>query len=376
MSKEIKNVEATEESNMFAEEKSERKLATIRRASEVCSIVGADNIDLVKVDGWQCVTRKNEFRRLDLGVYFEIDSYLPVEERYEFLRKTCFKSNAKNGDGFKLKTIKLRGQLSQGLFLPLSLFPEIVEPKEKMDVTELLKVKKYAPMFHAKEKMVGYLPSFVRKTDLERVQNCMDSVLMHKDKKFEVTIKLDGSSMTVYKKDDKFGVCSRNIDLAEDGNSHFWQAAKKYKFMEILKELGKNIAIQGELVGSGIQGNPENLTEQELFVFDIWNIDLQRYCLCSERMNLLKEIIAIGSKIGAKEILLAPMFDMFPLSKVLPANRTPFECCECLLRMAEGISSFSGNEREGLVFKCLEIIDGGNFYFKAISNKYLLGKKE
>src|SRR5438876_1094061 len=97
-------------------EEFKRKLASIRKISEVLPIEGADNIELVKVDGWQCVTKKGEFKPGDLCIYFEIDSFLPIRSEFEFLRKSSYK---KMGDkeGFRLKTIKLRGHLSQGLVL-------------------------------------------------------------------------------------------------------------------------------------------------------------------------------------------------------------------------------------------------------------------
>jgi len=108
----------------------ERKLATIRKVNEIKPIEGADMIELAIVDGWQCVVKKGEFKPGDPGVYFEIDSYLPIEERYEFLRKSSYKKipdqlQGQRAEGFRLKTVKLRGQISQGLMLPPGYFPRI-----------------------------------------------------------------------------------------------------------------------------------------------------------------------------------------------------------------------------------------------------------
>src|SRR5438309_10635527 len=100
----------------------ERKLATIRRISKIEPIEGADRIVKATIDGWELVTQKDNYRVGDLCVYFEIDSFLPVRPEFEFLRKGCFKSTKNLGDGFRIKTIKLRGQVSQGLSLPLGDF--------------------------------------------------------------------------------------------------------------------------------------------------------------------------------------------------------------------------------------------------------------
>lgn len=98
----------------------ERKLASIRRISDIQPIEGADMIELAIVDGWKVVVAKNVGHKVgDMVVYCEIDSFLPIREEFEFLRKSSFK---KMGDqeGFRLRTSKLRGQISNGLILPLS----------------------------------------------------------------------------------------------------------------------------------------------------------------------------------------------------------------------------------------------------------------
>src|SRR6185369_15683743 len=147
----------------------ERRLATIRRVSAVEPIPGADRIVKIVVDGWECITQKtNNFEVGSLVLYFEIDSFLPVREEFEFLRKGCFKSTTNLGDGFRIKTIKMKGQIAQGLSLSLGDFfkqekdgrwyyeiePEGVECghdrvsetiylEEGMDLTEYFGVQKY-----------------------------------------------------------------------------------------------------------------------------------------------------------------------------------------------------------------------------------------
>ena len=291
-----------------------RKLASIRRISEIKPIEGADNIICAVVDGWELVTQKsNNFQPNDLVAYFEIDSFLPMTERFEFLRKSSYK---KMGDeeGFRLKTIKLRGQISQGLILPLSEFmEEITNIKnadgqslsefidEGLDLTEILGVKKWEPPIPAElaGKMRGNFPSWIVKTDQERIQNVFKYHHRHAGQDYEATIKLDGSSMTVYVKDGYVGVCSRNIDLLEEESNTFWNVARKINIVGALELYAetyhKNIAIQGELMGPGIQGNREDLKDHRFFVFDVFDINSGDYLSPSERKSVLDDLRYFGA---------------------------------------------------------------------------------
>ena len=150
----------------------ERKLASVRSISNLSPIEGADKIELATVDGWKVVVAKDVGHKVgDLIIYCEIDSFLPIKEEFEFLRKSSFK---KMGDqeGFRLKTIRLRGQISQGLIMPISVLnpPDTniyVEPFEGLDVTEMLGIVKYEPPIPAElaGKVKGLFPSFIPKTD-------------------------------------------------------------------------------------------------------------------------------------------------------------------------------------------------------------------
>ena len=120
-----------------------RKLASIQRIWKIEPIEGADRIELAYVLGWQCVVNKGQFKPMDLAVYFEIDSFLPIRPEYEFMRASSYKNTDIMGEGFRLKTQKFRGQVSQGLILPVSQFHEIpTEIELGADVTEILKVRK------------------------------------------------------------------------------------------------------------------------------------------------------------------------------------------------------------------------------------------
>lgn len=358
---------------------SDRKLASIRRIAEIRPIEGADMIVCAVIDGWQLVTQKsNNFQVGDLVVYFEIDSVLPEREEFEFLRERCYVSAqwSVNGAGFRLKTIKLKGQVSQGLILPTEvvmapylkvIHPETFEPgwvdeqgqmyprDEGTDLTALLGVVKYEKPLPAQLQglVKGTFPRFIHKTDQERIQNCY-KYLKHKwnDHLWEVTMKLDGSSFTAYynKETDEFGVCSRNMNLKETEENAYWQVARKYDLERKMREYGVSIAIQGELVGPGVQGNKEGLTELDMYVFDVFNIAAQSYEDAASRMFWtgrlgLKHVPVLDAAFNADEISL-----------------------EDLLAMADG-PSLNAKLREGLVFKSL---NDPNVSFKAISNKWLL----
>lgn len=341
----------------------ERKLASIRHIAEVKPIEGADAIEAVRVDGWWVVAKKNEFAPGDMCVYFEVDSFLPVRDEFEFLRKSCFKSTKHLGDGFRLRTIKLRGQISQGLVLPMDTF-FVLDNGEWYydqrafylgdDVTELLGVKKWEPPIHPQlaGKVKGNFPSFIRKTDQERIQNCYDDLVKeYENVIFEATMKLDGSSMTVYMIDGEFGVCSRNFDLTETEENTFWQVARKYKFEELLRQYGKNIALQGELMGPGVQGNREKLDQHEFYLFDIWDINEQMYFTPEERMVFASDY----------EIQEVPWLGYTPIL---------INDLENILKLSE-IPSINNPIAEGIVYRSLD----GTVSFKAINNQFLLGEK-
>lgn len=363
-----------------------RKLATIRKIKEIRPIEGADAIELAIVDGWQVVVAKNVGHKVgDKVVYCEIDSFLPIREEFEFLRKTSFKKMG-NQEGFRLKTIRMRGQISQGLILPYSIIPiaqfaTAHDLPEGMDVTEMLKIVKYEPPIPAQlsGKIKGGFPGFLRKTDEERCQNLASEYQRWKSDpslSFYVTEKLDGSSFTCYLKDGQFGICSRNLELAEpesfvpgmemceDGverpkqENTFWKVAREMdlrgKMEKACKELGRNLCIQGEMIGSGIQGNPYNLKGQTLRLYNIFDIDSQEY------FGLPMFLTAAEHSLGIPTVPVLEMHFQLP------------DTIEDLLSYAEGKSVLNKEaEREGVVIRSHD----RRISFKAISNVFLLGEK-
>ena len=349
----------------------ERKLATIRKIKEINPIEGADAIELAVVDGWQVVVAKNVGHQVgDLVVYCEIDSFLPIEPEFEFLRKSSYK---KMGDqeGFRLKTIKLRGQISQGLILPYSVIPiaqfaTAADLPEGMDVSEMLGIVKYEPPIPAQlaGKVKGSFPSFLRKTDEERIQNLEKEYTewtLSSKHQFYATEKLDGSSFTCYIKNGEFGVCSRNMDLLETEDNTFWAVARKLDLENKLRSFGKNICFQGEMVGSGIQGNHYNMKDQTVFFYNIFLIDEREYVGYDEFRNMLFDL-----DLACVPVLSYPF--NFPADSV-----AALPTVSALLRSAEGKSVLNDKvEREGLVIRSMD----RTISFKAISNKFLLGSKD
>lgn len=341
-----------------------RKLVSVRKIGALRPIPNADAIDVAEIDGWEVVVKKGEFAQGDTCAYFEIDSFLPIRPEFEFLRKGCYKKFEDGTEGFRLRTIKLRGQISQGLALPLAgllaadYFDFVGGPQVGDDITDAIGVTKYDPPCAAviSGDARGVFPSFIRKTDQERIQNLFNKLKEEcADMEFEVSVKLDGSSMTVYLNADDYGVCSRNLNMSETGGNTMWKIARDSGLISALQGYGRNIAIQGEIIGPGIQKNPEKLHAPGFYVFDVWSIDEQRYVTPPERSDVLKALIDLGADIGHVPVL--------SYSRV-------FQTCETVkdvLALADG-PSLNAVQREGLVFKAKD----GSVSFKAISNAYLL----
>jgi len=330
----------------------ERKLVSVQVVSDLQPIPEADLIEVATINGWKLVVKKGEFKVGDLAVYFEIDSFLPYVEQYAFLQKSSYK---KMGEvqGFRLKTIKLRGQVSQGLLLPMTILPEGVYQVGD-DVSGILNVVKFEPPIPAQLAgvMKGNFPSFVPKTDEERIQNLSQSWDNFKTNCFYVTEKLDGSSATFYHNNGVFGVCSRNIDLLETPDNTFWKMARQLNIEPILSSLG-NFAIQGELIGEGIQGNPYKIKGHQVWFFNVFDIDKQAYLPYNEFVKMVSDA----------SLNVVPMIDNY---YTLP------DTIDDILLFAEGKSTLHHEtEREGLVIRS----HNRNISFKAISNKFLLKEK-
>lgn len=339
-----------------------RKLATIRTIDKLVPIEGADAIECAHIGGWKVVAQKGLYKEGDLAVYFEIDSWIPTELA-PFLSKGKEPREFEGVKGERLRTIKLRGQISQGLLMPLAEVISIAgctSPiQEGDDVSEWLNIQKWEKPMNAQ--LAGMarrnFPSLIPKTDQERAQNLKKEITTAAAAglQFELTEKLEGSSMTVYLIDGEFGVCSRNLDLKETEGNTFWQVARLDDVEEKMRIAGlNNFAIQGELVGPGIQGNIYRLSKPEFRVFDVYNIQAGAYLAPHERRALIQ------------------VLDLLHVPVLLIDKDLGVGSVDEILQWAEGASKLNDKqEREGIVFKEAN----GGMSFKAISNKYLLGEK-
>ena len=419
-----------------------RKLAYIAEVSSVTPIEGADRLEqiMLKGHGWKIVTAKGDFSVGDLGVMFEIDSFLPIEdERYAFLKDRCLKKFvSKSGnvlrEGIRIKTIKLRGVISQGLIMPLSAFvgkeilvdnnlakpegvvaedgkpvskeglaggpistlyynkevvgedgtttTEKVEVGVGSDLTELLHVEHYDEV---KEQLrplstqtggglcgdaMGSFPSaFIPKTDEERIQNLGDWFEKMKGRQWQVTCKHDGTSCTIAFSpsidfDNPNVVCSRNLRLKRETAAGvvpiYWQIAERFSILEKLSEAlkgGKEYAVQGEIVGPGINGDRNKEKEATFKCFRIYDIAHQKFLNPNETVAFCKEFDIPHVDVIETDF---PFFDKITTM-------------EEALKFAEGKTK-EGNEREGVVCKTC---DGGSYAsFKIVSNKYLMKQED
>ena len=338
-----------------------RKLASIQNIKYVKPIPDADSIETVGVLGWEVVSKKGEFKPGDTCVFFEIDSLLPELPQFEFLRKSCWNDNLKK---YRLKSIKLKKQLSQGLALPTSVFPILAGLTAGADVTELLGIEKYEPPIPAQ--IVGDAKKFVwpiSKTDETRVQLDDEYKFIERltGQPYYISLKLDGTSSTflIDPKDETYHVCGRNYSYKESDDHKFWILSRKYNIEQKLRSVwdkGNNrIALQGEVVGPGIQKNPLGLSDHDLFIFNV--VDITNNTRFSLDMSM-----AITQELGLKFVPIVDKGSSFGYSK------------DDLLVMAKGKynehfhSAKSSQDREGIVIRSM----CGQISFKAINNDFLL----
>lgn len=419
--------------NPFKLVKGERNLVTLRTISDLQPIKGADLIEVATVDGWEVVVKKGEFNVGDLAIYFEIDSFLPASNpRFSFLAQRGTKKDSDGVERVRLRTVKLKGQISQGLLLPISSFftPEdiselfefgflglddngnhIVLQEHRLD--KFLDVIKYElPEWDQAKGMPanagGRFPEFIPKTDAERIQNLWGKWSeKYKDVEFIASLKLDGSSITIaviddpehfYTKLDKTEqvlneetgeietkiiepypfnftredgkpyqviVCSRNLVLKYEKDNNFWKGVENEnlitKICGIYEYFEEPLALQGELMGEGVQGNRESLKQHEVFIFRVFITSDQEFL----NHSALKYF---ADKWGIK---LVPQ-----LGKVSPFM--DYESVNDILKASE-IESINNKVAEGIVYHSAYNI-GDNYSdtlcFKAINNKFLIKEKD
>ena len=328
-----------------------RKLASVQYVHHITPIEGADRIECIHVLGWKCVANKGQFQVGDHCVYMEVDSFLPVCERFEFLRGNSFKKNEILGEGFRLKTLNFRGQISQGLVQPLSILP----PGEYQlgdDVTDLLGIRKW----EVEEKVtssgtvIGDFPDGISKTDELRVQSYPDLLEEFKQvSAYYISTKMDGTSVTMYRKDGHFGICGRNYEYADDDKCAIWKYAHENSIPERMEAMG--------ITDVAIQKNRLKLVRPEWYVFTV--IDMN-----NRRRISLPEMKELCDKLQLK---------MVPIEE--EGTAFPYDSVEQLLERAKGHYS-SGMNKEGIVIRPVEPVYSrtieGALSMKVLNNDYLL----
>lgn len=346
-----------------------RKLATIEEILEIHPIAGADKIEVAKVRGWNVVVKKDEFQVGDRGVFFEIDSLLPRADWNLFLQKD------KGTSPIRLKTVKLRGQISQGLVLPISTFPNLMKPFHEGDgvirefrigddVSEILGVTKWEPPeVSGNSPPKGSFPHYLRKTDEERLQNCLSILEVLHGIQCAVTVKFDGQSGTYFHHNGETGVCSRNLLLKDpvegEIRSTYWKMEEKYDILNKLKSSGRNLQISGEVYGEGIQKNRLGISGIDFAMFTLFDIDNQVYLGHDEVVNFSREFDI-------------PMVTV--LTDILTINKD-VHTLDYFLAKAEEYTYPNGHPIEGIVVRPIKEMSHpklGRISFKVISNKFLL----
>jgi len=347
-----------------------RKLASIRLVKQLSPIKGADRIETATIDGWEVVVKKGEFVVGDLCTYFEIDSWVPHSLAPFLTGEGKEPKEYKGVKGQRLRTVRLRGQLSQGLVMRTNMFAHLPEGE---DVTDRLGVLKWEP--EEKEYKGPGQPTYTNKvfpshlfpkTDQERLQNVFDK--RPKDHDYEVTVKLDGSSCSIFRLDGKLRVCSRNLELKivekDDG---FWTKLWKrvlrkpvdYKntdnhfvatALRLKDSIVEGYCFQGELCGPGIQSNYEKLEQKEFFVYDVVNLHTREYLAPAERRSMVQDL-------GLKHVPVVGNSQPYPPSLALA------------LILADNQPSMNRPDAEGVVYKSNQ---DPTQTFKVISNNYLL----
>lgn len=343
----------------------QRKLASVQRVLEIVPIPGADAIEAVRIQGWQCVVKKGAFAVGDRGVFLEIDAVPPDAPAYRFLwtEKGAARVKGARPVSFRIRTRTLRGCLSQGLFLSLGEVGLPEDVADGADVTERLGVTKYdPPLPPGFGDLRAPFPGIVPRTDEERVQSAPGVLDELRGHPYVVTLKCDGTSATflVDPVDGSFHACGRNWSI-HDGENVYWGMARKLDLEAKLRGRGGRYAVQGELCGPSIQKNRLGLPTTTLLVFSVYDLEERRF-LADDALRMF---------VGEMGLVAVPVVEVGEAFAHDQAS---------LLRLAEGLYPGTKNEREGIVVRAR---DGrysptleGRLSFKVLSNRFLLTEKE
>ena len=337
---------------------SNRKLASVQLVQKISPIEGADRIESVGVLGWECVVQKDTFHVGDSCVYFELDSFLPVRPEFEMLRANSYKRTDLMGEGFRLKTQKFKGRLSQGLVMPMSILPEGCYSIGE-DVSDALCVKEWA---REEERdvfgtIIADMPAFLKRTGEFRIQSYPDLMTELTGKPYYISNKIDGVSTTIFKNEEVTGICGHEC-LYDFTTYKYLNLVRPFFDNLLTQPLYKNIAIQGEMAGPGICGNRAGLKEVGFYAFNVMDIDTHTYLD-------FKDFTRVCKVLDIPTVEIVECGDNFRYSM------------DQLLHMADGVYQQTGKRREGIVIRSQKTQDSqvlGNerLSFKVLNNKYLL----
>lgn len=344
----------------------DRCLARVVRIIDIKPMENMNNIELAFVLGWQCVVQKNEFKIGDLAIYYSIDTVFdPKFEKTLFLK------------GKRLLTKNLFGTLSQGLLSPLTWLQDckadidLSQVMEDDDVTQIMRVRKFVmtaelALYQAELDSKKRFPQFVPKTDEERIQNIPKVLNKIIGEDITITRKEDGTSATFIhlivdsELKSKFLVCSRNNVLEDDlthNTIHYFEVARKYCIENKMREYGKQIAIQGEIVGPNANRNVFKLKTHLFRVFNIWDISTQSFLPWSD-VEQITRLLGLDT---------VPVIYSGPFK--------PEWTTKSLITMANELEYLPNVPAEGIVVKTNAGREKQRYSFKVLSNKYLLKHK-
>jgi len=325
-----------------------KQLAYVGRIHTIDSIENADRIVQARVicgEGgiWNCVVQKDAFSLSDKCLIFLQDAILPPSSDYGFMEKLHW----------RIRMSRFRGAISEALVLPMQ--EQFANLEVGTDITEEFGVTKYikdSPLMSTESK--GNFPYFIPKTDEVNYQK-LSRVLQYLsdfDEYVYITQKLDGSSVTFFKKDNELRACSRNLELRMRVDSTIWKMVEKYDLENVLPN---NIVIQAELVGPGIQKNPMGLSEVDIRVFNVLRINEQGSS--SDYLDH-DDVIRICSECKLKTV---------------PILKTDFKFNDLgdFALLAEGVYP-NGNQQEGVVVRPMHEMkfNGERVSFKIINLLY------
>jgi RNA ligase (TIGR02306 family) len=323
-----------------------KNLAYIGKIIKINPIKDADKIVQAEVvcgqGGKWCGVVSKE---MNLGQLVEVylpDAIVPEVERFEFMRKRKF----------RVTMCRFKGVASEVLIMPIGddLCDDLTIGDDIGDFMKVIKFEKPIDPSIAGDAL-GSFPGFMPKTDEPNFQTASHLVDALKGKKFYASVKADGSSGTMAKYKGQFHCCSRNLSMKDTPHNLIWLLARKY---DLINNLPEGFAIQFEMVGPSIQGNPMGLPEKDLRIFNLYNIEEQKYC-------------------GAKDLEMFCCSHGVPMVEIDTSNMTfPTDVTnEWLQTCARGNYS-NGKPREGLVFRPIEeeTVMGERLSFKVINLEY------